>query len=182
MDRTEFIEKFATSRYIAKRNEKARRTSQGMIKFKYLRGISFENDGKDYSIDLCEICIHPKGKTMNIFKMCTSFDGVDIIKLVKDLKICSKIYFNREVEPGEHGYYLPNLVIPPDPAMIMELGNHIKEIEGIAVNIYDPQKDRRGAFLIDEDFFAPLRRDPDTEGLDNAGIFTNFMMDFIETL
>ncbi len=182
MDKTEFIERFAASKNIEKRNEKARRTSQGMIKFRYLKRIAFEKDGKDYSIDFCEICVHPKGRTINVFEMCTSFEGIDMMGLIKDLKDRSKIYFDCEIEPGEYGYYLPNLVIPPEPAMIMELGSRIGEIEGIAVNIYDPKKDKRGAFLIDEDFFAPLRRDPDFRGMDNAGVFTNFMMDFIEKL
>lgn len=177
MDKKEFIEKFASSENMRKRNQTAQEMSSGLVKFDYKRDIP--------SIDLCEVCIHPKGRTLNIFEMCTSFDGVDIPKLIEDLKSRSESYFESQRELGENCQLIRNLVIPPDPKMIMELGDHLDalmEIGGIVITVYDPKNDKRGSCPLNEEFFLSLKEDDDYRGMDDAEIFTNFMMNFVEML
>ncbi len=177
MDKKEFIEKFASSESMQERNKKATETSGGMVKFDCRQDTS--------SVDFCEVCIHPKGRTLNVFEMCTSFDGVDIPELAKDFKNRSKSYFEGKREFGEHYQLILNLVVPPEPKMIMELGEHLvalMEIGGIVVNVYDPKNDKRGSCPLDEDFFLALKEDDAYAGMDNAEIFTNFMMNFVEML
>jgi len=176
MDKKEFIEKFASSESMQERNKKATETSGGMVKFDCRQDIP--------SVDFCEVCIHPKGKTLNVFEMCTSFDGVDIPELVKDFKNRSKSYLDQE-ESGRNCQLILNLVVPPEPKMIMELGEHLvalMEIGGIVVNVYDPKNDKRGSCPLDEDFFLALKEDDAYAGMDDTEIFTNFMMNFVEML
>jgi len=177
MDKKEFIEKFASSESIQKRNQKATEMSSGLVKFDYKQDIP--------SVDFCEVCLHPKGRTLNIFEMCTSFDGVDIPELVKDFKNRSSTYFESQKEFGEHCQLILNLVIPPEPKMIMELGDHLDalmEIEGIAITVHDPKNDKRGSCPLNKEFFLSLREDDHYEGMNDADLFTNFMMNFVEML
>ena len=173
MDKSEFIESFASSESTKERNESAAKASMGMVKFYY--------DSETPSIDFCEICIHPKGRTLNTFEMCVSSDAIDP-KTVKDFKDRSKNYHVEEY--GGDGQVIPNIVIPPEPKMIMELGEHLdalKELD-IVITVYDPKNDKRGSCPVNEEFLQSLREDEDYEGMDDAEIFTNFMMNFVELL
>ncbi len=173
MEKEEFINFFASSKNTKERNETAAKASMGMVKFYYESEIP--------SIDFCEICVHPKGRTANIFEMCMSTDEIDM-STITDFKKRSEQY-RREEYAGDCRM-IPNLVIPPDPKMIMELGEQIdtlKEID-IVITVYDPKKDKKGSFPINEEFFVPLREDDDYEGMNDAEIFTNFMMNFVEIL
>jgi hypothetical protein len=156
--------------------------SLGAVKFDSKKNISFKMDDKDCAIDFCEICWHPKGVTMNIFELCPTFDRLDVGELIRDLKSRSESYFKSALEEGQ---CIANLVIPPNPKMIMELGKHIEEIMKLGdftITIYDPEKDKRGACLISEDFFESIKEDEDYEGMSNDEIFTNFMMNYAELL
>jgi hypothetical protein len=145
----------------------------GMVKFDYETEIP--------SIDLCEICVHPKGRTVNAFEMCMSSDGIDVSELA-DFKKRSRNYCIEEY--GDGCQVIPNLVIPPDPKMVMELGEHLDELMNmdIVITIYDPKNDKRGSCPLNEDFFSSLREDEDYKEMGDAEIFTNFMMNFVEAL
>ncbi len=174
MDKKEFIEKFASSENIQKRNQKALETSGGMIKFYYERDIP--------SIDFCEVCVHPKGRTVNVYEMSASLDGLDIPELVKDFRARSESYCRGEF--GEGCQIIPNLVIPPEPKMIMELGNHLDVLmeANVVITVYDPKSDKRGSCPMNEEFFQSLREYEDYKGMDDAEIFTDFLMNFVEIL
>ncbi len=176
MDKKEFIEKFASSDSMQERNKKATEMSRGMVKFDYKQDIP--------SLDFCEVCLHPKGRTLNVFEMCPSFDGVDILEFLEDFKRRSEIHFEGQIEPGENCQLIRNLVIPPEPKLIMELGEHFDALMGadIVITVYDPKTDKRGSCPLNEDFFQSLREDDDYAGMDDAEIFTNFMMNFVEML
>lgn len=173
MEKEEFIEKFASSENTKERNEKASKASMGMVKFDYEREFP--------SIDFCEICIHPKGRTMNVYEMCISHENIDITEF-EQFKRRSEDFCKKEFGPGCH--VIPNIVIPPEPKMIMELGEHIEVLKemDIIITVYDPKIDRRGSFPVNEDFFVPLREDEDYKGMSDAEIFQNFMMNFVELL
>jgi hypothetical protein len=173
MDKEEFIEKFASSQSTKERNEKAAKASMGMIKFDYERDFP--------TIDFCEICIHPKGRTTNVFEMCMSSNDIDITEFKKFSKY-SRDFCIEEFGPGCH--VIPNIVIPPDPKMIMDLGEHIEDLKemDVVVTVYDSKNDKKGSFPINTDFLSSLREDEDYEGMSDAEIFTNFMMNFVEML
>lgn len=176
MDKNEFIEKFASSDAMQKRDQKAQEMSRGLVKFDYKRDIP--------TIDFCEVCLHPKGRTFNLFEMCTSFDGVTIPELIKDFKDRSNAYFKDQKEFGENSQQILNLVIPPEPKMIMELGENLDALMemGIMITVYASQSDKRGSCPLNDEFFMSLREDDAYTGMDNAGVFTNFLMNFVEML
>jgi hypothetical protein len=173
MEKKEFTEKFASSESTKERNEKAAKASMGMVKFGYERDIP--------SIDFCEICIHPKGRTMNVYEMCASYEDIDITEF-ELFKNRSEDYCINEFGPGCH--VIPNIVIPPDPKMIMELGEHVKALKemDIIITIYDPKNDKKGSFPINEEFFGSLREDEEYRGMSDSEIFQNYMMNFAEML
>lgn len=173
MEKDEFIDKFASSANTKERNENAAKASMGMVKFDYERDFP--------SIDFCEICIHPKGRTMNVFEMCVSQENINIEEFEKFRKHAQDFCIE---EFGKGCHVIPNIVIPPEPKMIMDLGEHIdalKEMD-IVITIYDPKSDKKGSFPVNEDFFSSLREDADYEGMSDAEIFQNFMMNFAELL
>lgn len=173
MEKSEFIEKFANSKSTEERNDSAAKASMGMVKFYY--------DSETPSIDFCEICVHPKGRTLNVFEMCMSTESIDMSK-VKDFKDRSKQYHLDEY--GGDGQVIPNIVIPPEPKMIMEIGEHLDALKelGIVITVYDPKRDKRGSCPVNEGFLQSLREDEDYEGMSDSDIFQNFMMNFIEML
>ncbi len=173
MDKKEFIEKFAASENIQKRNKKAGEMNRGLVSFDYKRDIP--------SIDFCEVCTHPKGRTLNMFKVCTSIDDISI-KGLTEFKGRANKYFESQIEPGEHCQQILSLVIPPDPKIIMELGDRLGELMNMVITVYDPKSDKQGACPLSEDFFLSLKEDSDYEGMDDAEIFTNFLMNFVEML
>jgi hypothetical protein len=173
MEKDEFIDKFASSANTKERNASAVKASMGMVKFYYEQEIP--------SLDFCEICVHPKGRTLNTFEMCMSIEEIDPAR-VTDFKDRSKQYHAEEY--GKDTNIILNIVIPPEPKMIMELGEHInalKELD-IVITIYDPKNDKKGAFPVNEDFFSSLREDADYEGMSDSEIFQNFMMNYAELL
>ena len=173
MDKSEFIDKFAGSKNTKERNESAAKASMGMVKFYYEQEIP--------TLDFCEICVHPKGRTLNTFEMCMSSDAIDPTH-VTDFKNRSMQYHAEEY--GKDTQVIPNIVIPPEPKMIMDLGEHIgalKELD-VVITIYDPKNDKKGSFPVNEDFLSSLREDADYEGMSDAEIFQNFMMNFAEML
>lgn len=173
MDKKEFIEKFSSSENIQKRNKKAEEMSGGMIKFDYRRNVP--------AIDFCEVCVHPKGRTVNTYEICMSSDDIDIPKII-EFRNTSLSYCRNEF--GEYCQVLPNLVIPPDLSMIMELGKHLDELmkANVIVTVYDPKSDKRGSCPMNEEFFQSLREYDDYQGIEDAEIFTNFLMNFVEML
>lgn len=173
MDKKEFIEKFSSSKSVQKRNRKAEKTSGGMIKFDYSENMP--------SIEFCEICIHPKGRTVNAYEMCMSADDIDIRKFKEVVAAHSETI--RE-EYGEHCQLISHLVIPPEPKMIMKLSEHLDELleMNVVVTVYDPESDKRGSCPMNEEFFQALRDYEDYEGMKDPEIFTNFLMNFIEML
>lgn len=173
MEKEEFIERFATSESTKERNENAVKASMGMVKFYYERDIP--------SLDFCEICVHPKGRTLNTFEMCLSSEDIDP-SLILDFKNRSEQYALEEY--GGDGQVIPNFVIPPDPKMVMELGEHLDALKemNIVVTVYDPNRDKRGSCPVNEEFLQSLREDEDYEGMSDSEIFTNFMMNFVEML
>jgi hypothetical protein len=180
MEKKEFIDMFCASETKAERNRLAEERSQGLVRFQQKVDIHTE----DGPIDSCEICLHPKGRTLNIMEVCSSFDG-DVSGLIEDFEKRSTAYYKSQVERGEHSQIVKNLVIPPDPAMIMELGKHVEKLLKLGdftVTIYDPKSDKMGACPMDQDFFDSLKEDPDYEGMDLSEIFTNYLMNFSELL
>ncbi len=195
LEKKEFIDTFEESPSTKERNLKAKRMTLGNIRFDYERDISVKDDDKECSIDYCEMCYHPRGATVNTFEICTTFDGIDIPKLIENLREKTAIYFAQEKKVGNLKVIsdnaegqcgcVPNIVIPPNPKMIMELGEHIEEIleQGeLSITIYDPKTDKRGAIAMDPDFFAALKEDDDYEGMTDAEVFTNYMMNFADLL
>lgn len=177
MDKIELIKKFASSGEMQRRNQKAMEMNNGMVKFDYVQSAP--------TIDFCEVCIHPKGRTISIYEMCTSFDGVDICGLIKDFEGRAGAYFEREKEAGENSQLILSLVIPPDPGMIMKLGEKLDDIinkSEIAITVYDEKTDKRGSCVLSQEFFSSLREDEDYAKMDDAEIFTNFLMNFVEML
>jgi hypothetical protein len=182
MDKKEFIEKFANSKNLRQRNINAQKLSMGAVSFDSRKEISFKVGDREFSIDFCEVCIHPKGVTMNFYEMCPTFDGVDIPSMAEDFKRRCETYFKMALEEGQ---YILNIVIPPEPKMIMQLGEYLDDIMRMgdfAVTVYDPVKDIRGACVISEEFFDSLREDPEYKDMDNPEIFTNFLMNYIDML
>jgi hypothetical protein len=173
MEKEEFIEKFASSANTKERNASAVKASMGMVKFYYESDIP--------SLDFCEICVHPKGRTLNTFEMCLSSDDIDPAR-VMDFKDRSKRYHAEEY--GKDTQVILNIVIPPEPKMIMDIGEKLEALKemDIVVTVYDSKRDKKGSFPINEDFFLPLREDNDYAGMDDAEIFQNFMMNFAEML
>jgi hypothetical protein len=173
MEKEEFIEKFASSASTKERNESAAKASMGMVKFYYEQDIP--------SLDFCEICVHPKGRTLNTFEICMSSDVIDPAR-VTDFKNRSKEYHIEEY--GGDGQVIPNIVIPPEPKMIMEIGEHLDALKelGVVITVYDTKRDKRGSCPLSEDFLASLRDDADYEGMSDGEIFQNFMMNFVEML
>jgi hypothetical protein len=173
MEKDEFIEKFASSENVQKRNQKAEEMSKGMIKFDYRRDVP--------SIEFCEVCVHPKGRTINTYEICMSPDDIDIPRLI-EFRNLSTSY--GQTEFGKYCQILPNLVVPPDPKMLMELGKHLDALMkmNIVVTVYDPKSDKRGSCPVNEDFFSSLREDEDYKAMSDAEIFQNFMMNFVEML
>jgi len=180
MEKKEFIDRFCASETRAERNRVAEERSQGLVRFEHLRDIA----SKEGPIDSCEICLHPKGRTFNIMEICSSFEG-DVLNLIEDFERRSTAYFKSQVMRGEHSQLVKNLVIPPDPGMIMELGKHVErllELGDFTVTVYDPKSDKMGACSMDQDFFDSLKEDPDYEGMKLPEIFTNYLMNFSELL
>jgi hypothetical protein len=173
MDKSEFIESFASSESTKERNESAVKASMGMVKFYYERDIP--------SLDFCEICVHPKGRTLNTFEMCLSSEDIDP-PLILDFKNRSEQYALKEY--GGDGQVIPNFVIPPDPKMVMELGEHLNALKemDIVITVYDPKNDKRGSCPVNEEFLDSLREDEDFKAMSDAEIFQNFMMNFVELL
>ena len=173
MEKEEFIEFFASSKSTKERNENAAKSSMGMVKFYYEKEFP--------QIDFCEICVHPKGRTLNYYEMCMVADDINMSDF-SEFKKRSEAHCKEEY--GEGCQVIPNLVIPPNPKMIMELGENIEALKemDIVVTVYDQKKDKKGSFPINEDFFLPLREDEDYAGMNDAEIFTNFMMNFAEML
>ncbi|MEE8401109.1 MAG: hypothetical protein V3R86_03035, partial [Candidatus Hydrothermarchaeaceae archaeon] len=158
-----------------KRNQKATEMSKGMVKFDYTQSAP--------SIDFCEVCIHPKGRTISIYEMCASFDDINIPELIKDFEGRGGAYFEREKD--KNSQLILSLVIPADPGMIMKLGEKLDEIinkSEIAITVYDPKTDKRGSCVLSKEFFSSLREDEDYEKMEDAEIFTNFLMNFVEML
>ena len=173
MDKSEFIERFATSKSTKERNESAAKASMWMVKFYY--------DQEIPSLDFCEICVHPKGRTLNTFEMWMSSDAIDP-KTVKDFKDRSKQYHTEEY--GKDTRIILNIVIPPEPKMIMEIGEHLDALKelGIVITVYDPKRDKRGSCPVNDGFLDSLREDEDFKGMSDSEIFQNFMMNFVEML
>jgi hypothetical protein len=173
MEKDEFIEKFASSANTKERNASAVKASMGMVKFYYEQEIP--------TLDFCEICVHPKGRTLNTFEMCMSSDDIDPAR-VTDFKNRSKQYHAEEY--GKDTQVILNIVIPPEPKMIMDIGEHLDALKtlGVVITVYDPKGDKRGSFPINEDFLSSLREDEDYEGMSDSEIFQNFMMNFAELL
>ena len=173
MEKEEFIEKFASSANTKERNESAIKASMGMVKFYYEQEIP--------SLDFCEICVHPKGRTLNTFEMCMSTDDIDPAR-VMDFKDRSKQYHAEEY--GKDTQVILNIVIPPEPKMVMDIGEKLdalKELD-IVIIVYDTKRDKRGSCPVNEDFISSLREDDDYAGMNDAEIFQNFMMNFVEML
>jgi hypothetical protein len=66
----------------------------------------------------------------------------------------------------------------------MELGNHLDVLmeANVVITVYDPKSDKRGSCPMNEEFFQSLREDEDYKGMDDAEIFTDFLMNFVEIL
>lgn len=180
MDKKEFIDKFASSEGMEKRKKEAEKLSRGAVKFDCRKNISFKKDGKDCTIDLCEVCLHPKGVTMNFFEFVTTFKGVDVGELIRDFKSRSESYFELALAEGQ---LVANLVIPPDPEMIIKLGEYIDDMMKLGdftVIIYDPDKDRSGACFISREFLESLQADPSFKHMNMRDVFTAFLIEFAE--
>ncbi|NOZ76127.1 MAG: hypothetical protein GXO65_00275 [Euryarchaeota archaeon] len=180
MDKEDFIDRLYSSETKAARNRMAEERSQGLVRFQTERDVPTPEG----PIDLCEICLHPKGRTFNVMEVCPSFDG-GVLRIIDDFEKRCRAYFEARVERGEHPQLVKNIVIPPDPGMIMELGKHVEkllELGDFTVTVYDPESDKMGACPLDRDFLESLKEDPDYEGMELSEIFSSFLMGFSELL
>jgi len=180
MDKDEFLERFCLDE--EDRHKRAERISKGMVRYERRKNAIFTFKDSVAKIDLCEVCRHPKGVTYTLCEVVPSFDGVDVGEMLLQVREKAEVFCKSE---GTRGQCLINIVIPPEPKMIMELGEHLDEMTRLgnfAVTVYDTKSGKMGMLVIDESFLSELREDPDYEGMSDAEIFTNFMMNYAELL
>jgi hypothetical protein len=179
MDKEEFLESFC--RHEEEKHSSAERVSGGLVRYERRRNVEFKSGARAVRVDLLEKCYHAKGVTCTLCEVVPSFAEIDVGELISGAKEKAQIFMRCEgVEQCT-----VNIVIPPSPGMIMELGEHISEmlrLGNFAVTVYDAKSGRMGMFLIEEDFLSELREDPDYKGMSDAEIFTNFMMNYAELL
>ncbi len=180
MDKDEFLERFCLDE--ENRHRRAERISRGMVRYERRKNAIFTFRDRIAKIDLCEVCRHPKGVTYTLCEVVPSFEGVDVSEMLLEVREKAEVFCRSE---GARGQCIINIVIPPEPGMIMELGEHLEEMTGLgnfAVTVYDTRSGKMGMLLIDESFLSELRRDPDYEGMSDAEIFANFMINYAEQL
>ncbi len=180
MDKEEFLERFCMDE--EERHRRAERISKGMVRYERRKNAVFTFKDRVAKIDLCEVCRHPKGITYTLCEVVPSFDGVDVSEMLHRMREKAEVFCRSE---GARGRCIINIVIPPEPGMIMKLGEHIDEMTKLgnfAVTVYDTKSGKMGMLVIDESFLSELRKDPDYEGMSDAEIFANFMMNYAELL
>ncbi|WP_456475233.1 hypothetical protein [Candidatus Pyrohabitans sp.] len=180
MDKKDFLERFCLDE--EDKHKRAERISKGMVRYERKKNVIFTFKDSVAKIDLCEVCRHPKGMTYTLCEVLPSFEGADVSAMLMEAKEKAEVFCRSE---GPRAQCIINIVIPPEPGMIMELGEHLAEMTmlgNFAVTVYDTKSGKMGMLVIDESFLSELREDPDYEEMSDAEIFANFMMNYADLL